>query len=112
MKKAVIRRRKPVRRRLTLEQHRYRAEDIRRAYFEQFSGEQGRLVLEDMEDRYNVWKGTLPLAQGRGIDPLAFAWSEGRRSVVLDIYELMEQGREGRMPEGPQRAETETGEAA
>lgn len=84
-----------------------RAEDVRRAYFEQFSDERGRLVLEDMEARYNIWKGTLPVSPGRPVDPLAFAWAEGRRSVVLDIYELIEEGRVGRRPEGPGVAVTE-----
>src|SRR5262252_7552540 len=95
------RRRKPTRRVLTLEQMQGRSEDIRRAYFEVFGSDAGRLVLEDMETRYCIWKGTLPVQLGRPVDPISFGWAEGRRSVVLDLYELIEDGRQGTVPEGP-----------
>lgn len=108
MKKGPVRRppRKLARRNLSLDQIQGRAEDIRRAYFQIFSSEEGRLALEDMEARYDVWKGTLRFVPGRPVDPLLLAWCEGRRQVVLDLYQFIEDGREGRLP-APQVALTE-----
>jgi len=98
--------RTPRKGRLTAAQISARTEDIRRAYFTVFGTDEGRLVLGDLEERCFMHKGTLSLARG-GFDGLMTAWCEGRRSVVLDIHDIIRRARAGQEPDQDTTAKTE-----
>lgn len=70
-------------RRLLLKKHSYR--DCLQNPDGETLTKAGATVMKDLARFCGAFKSSLPTVMGRGVDPIAMAYAEGRRSVYLRI---------------------------